>query len=57
MERLARKAVLRFRLEVDARNVPAIAFYESFGFRESRRLPDYYGDGREGIEMTFQRAG
>ena len=57
MERLAHHGVQRFRLEVDVRNAAAIAFYESFGFRESRRLPDYYGDGREGIEMTLQREG
>jgi ribosomal-protein-alanine N-acetyltransferase len=56
MARLARKNVKRYRLEVDAINAPAIAFYESFGFRESRRLPDYYGDGREGIEMTLDRS-
>jgi ribosomal-protein-alanine N-acetyltransferase len=56
MARLARKNVKRYRLEVDAANAPAIAFYESFGFRESHRLPDYYGDGREGIEMTLDRS-
>ena len=56
IDRLARKNVKRYRLEVDAANSPAIAFYESFGFRESRRLPDYYGDGREGIEMTLDRS-
>ena len=56
MARLARKHVRRYRLEVDPANAAAIAFYESFGFRESRRLPDYYGDGREGIEMTLDRS-
>ena len=55
MERLARRQVRRYGLEVDAANAPAIAFYESFGFRESRRLPDYYGNGRTGIEMTLDR--
>jgi ribosomal-protein-alanine N-acetyltransferase len=55
MERLGRCRVTRFRLEVDAGNAPAIAFYEGFGFRETRRLRDYYGEGRPGIEMTLER--
>jgi ribosomal-protein-alanine N-acetyltransferase len=55
MERLARCQVTRYRLEVDASNAPAIAFYRGFGFRETRRLDDYYGPGRPGIEMTLER--
>lgn len=55
MARLARRGVKGYRLEVDATNAPALSFYQAFGFRESRRLPDYYGHGREGIEMILDR--
>lgn len=39
-------------LEVDVRNERAIAFYERFGFRTSRRLRDYYASGRDAFEMV-----
>lgn len=44
----AREAVL----EVDTKNAGAIAFYERFGFRKRRRLPDYYAPGRPAWEMS-----
>lgn len=39
------------RLEVAVENNGAIAFYEAFGFRRRRRIPDYYGPGRHAFEM------
>ncbi len=39
------------RLEVDVRNRAARAFYRSFGFRRLGRLQDYYGQGRDALEM------
>ena len=30
----------------------AIRFYEGLGFRETRRLHEYYGDGLDGLEMV-----
>lgn len=39
-------------LEVDVQNERAIAFYERFGFRTSRRLRDYYASGRDAFEMV-----
>jgi len=40
------------RLEVDLSNAPARRFYERMGFEETRKLPDYYGYGRDGIRMV-----
>jgi ribosomal protein S18 acetylase RimI-like enzyme len=40
------------RLEVDVRNAPARRFYEGMGFEETRRLPDYYGTGLDGLRMV-----
>ena len=38
-------------LEVREENKKAIRLYEGVGFKISRRLPAYYGDGAEGIKM------
>ncbi len=40
-------------LEVGVDNVPAIALYESFGFRKVARLTDYYGPGSDGWKMEL----
>jgi len=45
------------RLEVDTRNANAIRFYERMGFKATRKLPDYYGLGREGLRMTKRLKG
>jgi [ribosomal protein S18]-alanine N-acetyltransferase len=44
------------RLEVDLRNAPARRFYEGMGFEETRRLPDYYGYGLDGMRMVKELA-
>ena len=40
-------------LEVNVTNRAAQSLYESFGFRRSRLLPDYYGENRDGIKMVL----
>ncbi|HUU89788.1 MAG TPA: GNAT family N-acetyltransferase [Phycisphaerae bacterium] len=43
-------------LEVEASNAAAIGLYESFGFVHLRRLPDYYGSGKDGCKMVLRLA-
>ena len=50
--RMARAGARDVRLEVDTRNANAIRFYERMGFKATRKLPDYYGWGLDGIRMT-----
>ena len=52
LARMAQAGAREIRLEVDVRNGDAIRFYERMGFRTARRLPDYYGAGRDGYRMT-----
>ena len=40
-------------LEVGVANRAAQSLYESFGFRRSRLLPDYYGENRDGLKMIL----
>lgn len=54
LERLSRDGASESRLEVDAGNAGAIAFYQALGFRPSRRIEDYYGPGRAALEMARQ---
>jgi [ribosomal protein S18]-alanine N-acetyltransferase len=49
---LAAAGPARALLEVDVRNSGAIEFYRREGFRETRRLPSYYGRGLDAFEMT-----
>ena len=53
--RLERAGAQSIRLEVDLRNTGAMRFYERLGFRETRRLTGYYGDGLDGLEMVRER--
>jgi ribosomal-protein-alanine N-acetyltransferase len=40
-------------LEVNVSNRAAHSLYQSFGFVQSRLLPDYYGPGADGLKMTL----
>jgi ribosomal-protein-alanine N-acetyltransferase len=51
MRRLAAEGAQEVRLEVDLRNARAIRFYERMGFKQTRRLADYYGRGFDGLRM------
>jgi ribosomal-protein-alanine N-acetyltransferase len=52
LERLTGAGAVEARLEVEAVNAGAIAFYEGLGFLRRRRLLDYYGPGRAAWEMV-----
>ena len=41
-------------LEVEESNAAAIGLYESFGFVRLKRLPDYYGSGKNGRKMCLK---
>jgi|SRR5215471_4717621 len=49
LRRLARRRVARFVLMVKVTNQAAIAFYERYGFRKTRRVRAYYEDGADGF--------
>jgi ribosomal-protein-alanine N-acetyltransferase len=59
LARLARAGAREGRLEVSTENGGAIGFYENLGFQTRRRLRDYYGPGRDALEMkrAFQVSG
>lgn len=57
VDRLERAGARTIRLEVDLRNAGAIRFYERLGFRETRRLPGYYGHRLDGLEMVREAEG
>lgn len=52
LARLARTGAREGRLEVSTENGGAIAFYENLGFQTRRRLRNYYGPGRDALEMV-----
>ena len=41
-------------LQVDVSNEPALAFYLRHGFRKRRKLPAYYGPGKDAYLMSKQ---
>jgi ribosomal-protein-alanine N-acetyltransferase len=51
LSHFSRAGAREARLEVSTENAGAIAFYRKLGFRRRRRIPDYYGRGRDAIEM------
>ncbi len=51
LNRFSRAGGREARLEVSTENTGAIAFYRKLGFRQRRRIPGYYGRGRDAIEM------
>lgn len=58
MDALERSAVKRgcdrLRLEVREKNTPAIALYESLGYRRIGRYEDYYQDGASALRFEKQ---
>lgn len=57
MRRLVRRHVPKASLTVKDTNRRARRFYERWGFRRVRRVPQYYEDGRDGIRMVADVAG
>ena len=53
---LRHRHVRRVYLEVEATNAPAVHLYERLGFRGIGALPDYYGDGKDGLHMLCEIA-
>jgi ribosomal protein S18 acetylase RimI-like enzyme len=42
------------RLMVSMENEPALRFYERFGFTRIRKVPRYYGPGRDAWRMQLR---
>lgn len=51
IKRAEEKYLHRMTLEVNAANTKALNFYERFGFKVVKALPDYYGLGVPGLKM------
>ncbi len=54
LNRFSRAGAREARLEVSTANTGAIAFYRKLGFRRRRRIPGYYGRGRDAFEMELK---
>ncbi|HZZ42410.1 MAG TPA: GNAT family N-acetyltransferase [Tepidisphaeraceae bacterium] len=52
VDSLAARGVRRVYLEVDAANEAAMRLYDRAGFRRLGSLPDYYGEGKDGVHMV-----
>jgi len=49
------RGIRTIRLEVRKENIGAQKLYQSMGFKLSKALPDYYGEGQDGIRMELIR--
>jgi ribosomal-protein-alanine N-acetyltransferase len=56
IRRLQERGARRIYLEVEAGNVPAVHLYQRLGFRGIGALPDYYGQGKNGLHMMCEAA-
>lgn len=56
LRRLRRRSVARLTLTVKVTNLRARAFYDKYGFRKLRRVPEYYEDGQDGL-LLFKDLG
>lgn len=54
LDELTSRGVRRIYLEVESKNEAAIRLYESAGFRRIGQLPDYYGQGSDGVHMMCE---
>ncbi|HSI32751.1 MAG TPA: GNAT family N-acetyltransferase, partial [Tepidisphaeraceae bacterium] len=53
---LADHGARRVYLEVEGTNRGALKLYERLGFATIGKLPDYYGEGHDGVHMMFTQA-
>ncbi|HLI45963.1 MAG TPA: N-acetyltransferase [Geobacterales bacterium] len=54
IERLTKKKVNEFYLEVRVTNYPAISLYKKFNFVVTNKIPSYYSDGEDAYVMTVK---
>ncbi len=55
--RVAETGADRMVLEADASRPQLVAWYERHGFRKLRRLPGYYGEGRDAWRLECRPSG
>lgn len=54
VEMLVKLGVYKVFLQVEKDNFSAVKAYQSWGFSETRLLPNYYGQGRDGAEFLLE---